>query len=86
METQTCENCEAVISTTETKCPKCGVVFEDLNDAIATVERAQTIIEKRKAKAAPPAPAPTPTPTPQPAPVAEKRNPFTSLGKVIRNK
>jgi RNA polymerase subunit RPABC4/transcription elongation factor Spt4 len=89
METKTCENCDKVIGASESKCPSCGVVFEELEDAVATVDRANSILAKRKARTAPPeptpvpevppAPAPEPTPNPQP-----KRNIFTSLGRTFR--
>ena len=74
-ETITCENCDAEIGKSETKCPKCGVVFEDLADAIASVETANKVIEKRKKKAELPV-----------APPAKKENPLRALGKVLRKK
>lgn len=54
-ETKKCESCDAEIGTSETNCPKCGVDFEELEDAVATVSKAQAIIDKRK-KAAEPKP------------------------------
>lgn len=78
METQECANCNTQIGKTETICPNCKVNLEELEDAISTVDRAQTILEKRRKAALPPVP-----PVVQP-PV--KRNVLASLGKVIRSK
>jgi len=75
-ETKTCDSCDAVIGKSEKTCPKCGVDFEELEDAITTVSKAQAIIEKRKKAEQPPAP---------PAP-PEKKNPLRSLGAVLRKK
>lgn len=79
METKECPNCNVKVGKSEVTCPSCKVNFEELEDAVTTVERAQKIIEKRKP--APPAPPTPPPPTNQPE---AKRNVFTSLGKVLR--
>ena len=46
--TKTCEACDAVIGASETKCPKCGIDFEELEDALTSVEKANAILEKRR--------------------------------------
>jgi hypothetical protein len=51
MATKKCENCDAEIGESEKDCPKCGVNFEDLDNAVSGYESARTISEKRlKAK------------------------------------
>lgn len=59
-ETKTCEACEQEIGANETKCPKCGVVFDELEQEIAVVTRAQTVVEKRRKKTEPPPAPPAP--------------------------
>jgi uncharacterized Zn finger protein (UPF0148 family) len=49
--TKQCEACDQEIGASETTCPKCGVVFEDLEGEVAVVTRAMTVAEKRKKKA-----------------------------------
>jgi RNA polymerase subunit RPABC4/transcription elongation factor Spt4 len=77
-ETKQCPKCDAVIATTETKCPACGVDLEELENAIATVEAAQAVIEKRR-KA-------TPQIAPPIEPASRKRIPWTSLGAALRKR
>lgn len=48
--TKICESCDAEIGASETKCPKCGIIFEELEEAVSAVERAQSVLEKRRAK------------------------------------
>jgi len=55
-ETKKCEVCEQEIGANETKCPKCGTDFAELEDEVKVVTRAQTVAEKRKKAAAPVAP------------------------------
>jgi len=74
--TKQCESCDAVIGTSETKCPKCGVDFEELADTIATVEKASAILEKRRAKAAPP--------KEEPKTETKKTSKLRSLGSILR--
>jgi uncharacterized C2H2 Zn-finger protein len=50
MATKICEACDKEIGESETKCPACGVDFEELADTVTTVERAQAILEKRRKK------------------------------------
>lgn len=80
METKVCENCDTQVSLAELTCPKCGVTFSDLEDAITTVQRANTILEKRKAKTVPAPEVVPPVTAPE-----KKVSVLTSLGKVIRN-
>jgi hypothetical protein len=47
-ETKVCDACDAVIGKSEKTCPKCSVDFEELEDTVASVSKAQAIIEKRK--------------------------------------
>ena len=68
-ETKKCEVCDQEIGESETTCPKCGVVFADLNEEVKVVQRAQTVAQKRAKAALPPEPV-------KPA----KRSIFRSLG------
>ena len=52
MATKKCENCDAEIGDSEKECPKCGINFDDLEDAISSLTVAQTVAEKRKKAAA----------------------------------
>lgn len=88
-DTKVCDSCDATIGKNETTCPKCKVDFEELEDAVATVTKAQEVIAKRK-KAAEPKPcekcktmheADKPCPT-SPA----KKNPLRGLGAALRGK
>lgn len=45
-----CEACDKEIGDNDAKCPACGVVFEELNDAVSAVEKANAILEKRRKK------------------------------------
>lgn len=74
-DTKTCENCEAEIGTSETTCPKCSVVFEELEQEVKVVERASNVSAKRKAKAAPPV---------VPPPAAKSKSIFSSLGRIVK--
>jgi predicted amidophosphoribosyltransferase len=49
-ETKICDNCDQEIGATETKCPKCGIEFEELEAEVGAVSRCLTVIEKRKAR------------------------------------
>lgn len=51
-ETKVCEVCDQEIGATETKCPKCGTEFEELESEVGAVSRCLTVIEKRKAREA----------------------------------
>lgn len=80
-ETKICDACDAVIGSTEEKCPKCGIEFTELDETVTAVERALTVSEKRKKRALPPAP-PTPQPQPKLTGVARLR----ALGRVFKGK
>ena len=73
VETKNCEACDQQIGASETTCPRCGVVFAELEETVTAVEKAQTIIEKRRKAAQPP----EPQPQPQPA----KKNIVAALGR-----
>ncbi len=49
-ETKVCDWCDQEIGATETKCPKCGVIFEESEAEVAVISRGLTVIEKRKAR------------------------------------
>jgi hypothetical protein len=90
-DTKICDSCDTVIGRNEKTCPKCKVDFEELEDAVATVSKAQEVIEKRR-KAAEPKPCEKcktihkeEEACPAPAPAA-KKNPLRGLGKVLRSK
>lgn len=72
-ETKQCEVCEQQIGSNETKCPKCSTVFEELEQEVAVVTRAQTVAEKRRRAALPPEPSPEVIPA--------KKSIFRSLSK-----
>lgn len=74
MSTKACDACGQEIGASEKECPKCGVDFEELEDAIATVSKAQEVIEKRKAVASPK----------PPEKKEESKKPFRSLGSILR--
>lgn len=76
METKKCIDCDQEIAATETKCPKCGLVFEDAEQEMSVVEKAQQRLEKKRKRETPEPPAPAPTP-------AGKKSVFASLGKVV---
>lgn len=82
-DTKECPNCNVKVGKDEKICPSCKVDFDELEDAVTTVDRANKILEKRRTPPAPPAPEVPPTPVHQPP---AKRNVLTSLGKVIRSK
>lgn len=79
MPTKVCLSCEKEIGESEKDCPACGVNLEELEDAVATVEKAQAILDKRRKPITPPVPEPTPEP-------AKKTSRLVSLGKVLRRK
>ena len=61
-ETKKCEHCDAEIGATETSCPKCGVNFEELEEVISTLDKANKVLEKRRKAAQPPEPPAPPAP------------------------
>lgn len=71
-ETKKCEVCEQEIGSNEEVCPKCGTDFKALEEEIGVIQRAHSVIEKRKKAATPPEPEPAPAPK-------KKRSIFTSL-------
>lgn len=73
-DTKKCEACDAEVGVSETKCPACNVVFEDLEQEVKVVTRAQEVAAKRKAKETPP---------PPPAP-EKKASIFNSLGRIVK--
>ena len=75
-ETKECPNCEKNIAATEEKCPACGIVIADFEDAVETVSKAQAAIERRRRKETPPAPL-----NPEP-----KRSKLAALGSIIRKR
>ncbi len=77
--TKICDACDAEISILEEKCPKCGIDFDELEETVASVSKAQEIIEKRKKNTALPEP-------PVVTPPAAKRNVLRSLGNALRKK
>lgn len=88
-ETKICPSCDAVIGKSETVCPSatCGVDFEELEDNIAAVEKAQAILEKRR-KANQPKPCTKCSKVHEgecPAP-EKKKSGLRGLGAVLRKK
>ena len=81
--TKNCEACEQEIGFSETVCPKCGVDFEELEEAVAVVTKAQEIAAKRKAKAEA---AKDGDPDPATPPKKKKTGLFGGLGKAITGK
>jgi RNA polymerase subunit RPABC4/transcription elongation factor Spt4 len=75
-DTKVCEACDAEVGKSEKTCPKCSVDFEELEDSITVVSKAQEILAKRKAKETPPAPPKTKTAT----------NPLRGLAAALRKK
>jgi hypothetical protein len=76
--TKKCLDCDAEVGENEKECPKCHVVFEDVDQETSVVEKALArIAKKRKAARNPPTP-----PTPGPAP--KKKSIFSSLNRTKR--
>lgn len=73
-ETKKCEVCDQEIGITEKVCPKCQTDFEELEQEVSVVTRAQKVVAARKAKEIPLLPPPPPPP-------AKKKSVFGSLGK-----
>lgn len=48
--TKVCDYCDQEIGISETKCPKCGIEFEEAEATVSAVSSALTVIEKRKAR------------------------------------
>ena len=88
-ETKACDSCDQIIGKSETKCPKCGVDFEALEDAVVTLEQAQKVLEKRR-KAAEPKPCAKCSKVHDgecaPAPPAKKVSPLRGLGAAMRKR
>lgn len=89
MATKKCEACDQEIGDTEKDCPKCGVNFEELEDAVKTVSTASTVIEKRRKAANPNCdkcgkPKHDGDCTPKPAP--KKKSALSGLGNAFRKK
>ena len=61
-ETKVCDNCDAEIGVSETKCPKCGTELAELDEIASAVERGQSILEKRRKRNTPPVAAPAESP------------------------
>jgi len=69
-ETKCCEACGQEIAANETTCPKCKVVFSELEEDVSTFDKLWTVAEKRrkakeeaeKEKENPPAPPAPPAP------------------------
>ena len=74
-ETKVCDNCDAEIGVSETKCPKCGTELAELDEIASAVERGQAILDKRRKRNAPPAP---------PAPVETVRKGLARLRELGR--
>lgn len=60
-ETKQCEVCDQEIGSTEKKCPKCSTDFDELEEAVGIVTKANAVVKKRADKEAaknvlPPAP------------------------------
>jgi ribosomal protein S27AE len=68
-------DCLQEIDDKETECPKCGVVFADLEEEVKVVSRAQRIADERK-KAVPP-----PTVQPPATQPAKRKSLFASLAR-----
>jgi predicted RNA-binding Zn-ribbon protein involved in translation (DUF1610 family) len=77
--TKECPSCDKEIGSNETKCPACGIEIEELENAIATISKANEVIEKRKKKITPTEPVPVTEPT-------TKTSIFTSMGSVLRKR
>ena len=85
-DTKICESCDKTIGKSETKCPACGVDFEELEDAVVSVEKAQSILEKRR-KAKEPKPCTKCNKVHEgecSTPPAAKKSRFSGLGNVLR--
>lgn len=54
--TKKCECCEAEIGKDEKVCPKCSVDFDELEETVTAIDRANAVLAKRKAKETPPTP------------------------------
>jgi len=72
--TKVCDACDQEIGESETTCPKCGVVFEDLE---SDLKAAEVIFEKRKKRATLPEP-------PAPLPPPKKKSIFKALGNAVK--
>lgn len=60
VESKVCEACEAKVGKDDKVCPACGVDFEELEEAVSVVDRANKVLAKRNIK---PQPEPLPAPT-----------------------
>jgi phage FluMu protein Com len=78
--TKICDSCDAEVGIIEKKCPKCSIDFEELEEAVTAVSKAQEVLEKRRKKKEQEA-APPPTPPP-----AKKKSPFGGLANALRKK
>lgn len=78
-DTKECPSCDKEIGNSETKCPACGIEIEELENAIATVSKAQEVIDKRKKKSIPPETAPI-------TELSTKKSIFTSMGSALRKR
>jgi RNA polymerase subunit RPABC4/transcription elongation factor Spt4 len=79
--TKHCEACDAEIGKDEKVCPKCAVDFDELEETVTAIDRANAVLAKRKAKAVPPEPAPGAPPV-KPKGVAKLR----ALGRAFKPK
>jgi hypothetical protein len=73
--TKICDGCEQEIGINEETCPKCGVVFADLDEDL---KRAEAILAKRKAREIPAPVVETPPAAPK------KKSFFKALGKAVK--
>lgn len=77
--TKQCEACDATIGKDEKVCPKCSVDFDELEETVTAIDRANAVLAKRKAKAVP---EPTPPPTPEPKPKGISR--LRAMGRAFK--
>jgi RNA polymerase subunit RPABC4/transcription elongation factor Spt4 len=87
-DTKVCESCDAVIGKNETECPKCKVNFEELEDTIATIDKAEEVRAKRKKATEPKTCAKCKTvhKPEDPCPPPAKKKPLRGLGAILRKR
>ena len=73
-ETKICDACDAEVSISEVKCPKCEIVFADLDTDLAAAE---AMLEKRKKRNTLPEPPAPPAPP-------KKKSIFKALGSAVK--
>jgi hypothetical protein len=77
--TKVCDACDKEIGESETTCPACKADLAELDETTNAVERALSVIEKRKKRATPP-----PEPNPQPAQKLTGAARLRALGRAIK--